>query len=47
MGGKDTLMKIRDAKVRALVMSCYSNDPMLSEHEKYRFKGRILKLFTY
>ncbi len=48
MGGRETLeelMKI-DPKVKAIVASGYSNDPVMSNYEDYGFKGAVKKPFT-
>ena len=47
MGGKETLdlLKNFDPDVKAIVSSGYSNDPILSEYEKYGFMGVITKPF--
>ncbi|MEO6666612.1 MAG: response regulator, partial [Nitrospiria bacterium] len=45
MGGKETierLLKI-DPGVKAIVSSGYSDDPVMAEHEKYGFRGRLTK----
>ncbi len=45
MGGKETineLLKI-DPKVKAIVSSGYSNDPIMADHQKYGFKGVVAK----
>ncbi len=41
MGGKDTINLLRaiDPKIIAIVSSGYSNDPILSEYQKFGFKG--------
>jgi Response regulator containing CheY-like receiver, AAA-type ATPase, and DNA-binding domains len=45
MGGKETLEKLLkiDPKVRAIVSSGYSNDPVMSDYAKYGFKGVVAK----
>jgi len=47
MGGKETVKKIRemDSKVKIIVASGYSNDPVMSNYEKYGFNGVIVKPF--
>jgi len=45
MGGKETIQKLKqlDADVTAIVSSGYSNDPIMSDHEKFGFKGVAAK----
>ncbi len=45
MGGKDTLFHLKelDPQVRAIVLSGYSEDPVLSDYQLYGFKGKITK----
>ncbi|MBD3181821.1 PAS domain S-box protein [Candidatus Poribacteria bacterium] len=45
MGGKETIEKIKefDPDVNAIVSSGYSNDPIISNYEKFGFKGFIRK----
>ncbi len=45
MGGKDAFMEIRkiEPKVKAIVSSGYSNDPILSNYEQYGFVDAIAK----
>ena len=45
MGGKETIQKLKqlDAHVTAIVSSGYSNDPIMSDHEKFGFKGVAAK----
>ncbi len=45
MGGKETIEKLRkiDPDVRAIVSSGYSNDPVMSEPEKFGFRGVVPK----
>ncbi len=45
MGGKETIKKLLeiDPKVRAIVSSGYSNDPVISDYKKYGFMGSIAK----
>jgi PAS domain S-box-containing protein len=49
LGGKETIDQLKriDPKVKAIVSSGYSNDPVLSEYTKFGFEGRILKPFTF
>jgi len=45
MGGKETMRKLLelDPKVRGIVTSGYSNDPILAHYGEYGFRGVILK----
>ncbi len=45
MGGKETIKKLKeiDPEVKAIVSSGYSNDPIMSEFEKYGFIGVLTK----
>ncbi len=45
MGGKDAIEKLLeiDPEVRAVVMSCYANDPIMVNYKEYGFKGVIAK----
>ena len=45
MGGKETIRKLRelDPKVKALVSSGYSNDPIMSNFRDYGFQGVVKK----
>jgi len=45
IGGKEVVQKLReiDPEVKAIVSSGYSSDPILSEHERYGFKGAVAK----
>ena len=47
LGGAETIRRLRaiDASVKALVVSGYSDDPVLAEPERYGFRGRIQKPF--
>jgi FixJ family two-component response regulator len=48
MGGKETienLLKL-DANVKAFVSSGYSNDPIMSEYQKYGFIGVLAKPYS-
>ncbi|MBI5602026.1 MAG: response regulator, partial [Deltaproteobacteria bacterium] len=48
IGGKRAIKKLLeiDPQVKAIVSSGYSGDPVLSEFEKYGFKGRVTKPFS-
>jgi len=45
MGGKDAIDKLRaiDPDVRAIVSSGYANDPIMSDYQKYGFRGVVAK----
>ena len=45
MGGEETIQKLLeiDPKVKAIVSSAYSKHPIMSEFNKYGFKGVIAK----
>jgi DNA-binding NarL/FixJ family response regulator len=47
-GGCETLQKllVYDPDVRAIVVSGYSNDPVMSQFRRYGFCGRVTKPFT-
>ena len=47
MGGMDAIKKLKGVcnKVKAIVFSGYSNDPIIANYEKYGFKGVICKPF--
>jgi PAS domain S-box-containing protein len=47
MGGKETLLRLLDIdpEVKAIVSSGYSRDPVMSEFNKFGFKGAIAKPF--
>ncbi|MFH2092864.1 MAG: ATP-binding protein [Pseudomonadota bacterium] len=47
MGGKDTIDKILDInpQAKAIVISGYSNDPVLANYQDYGFKGMLVKPF--
>ena len=49
MGGKDALNEIQkiDPRVKAIVTSGYSNDPVMSRFKEYGFKGRLAKPFDF
>ncbi|MDH4193860.1 MAG: PAS domain-containing protein [Nitrospirota bacterium] len=48
VGGKDVISKLLtiDPHVRAIVVSGYSNDPVLANYQEYGFKGRVAKPFN-
>ena len=48
MGGKEAVEKLRDIDpgIRAVVSSGYSNDPVMSEHKKYGFRGVVSKPYS-
>ncbi len=48
MGGQEAISHLRalDPEVRAVVMSGYSNDPVLANYREYGFLGRIGKPFA-
>ena len=48
LGGKDVVneMLLLDPHLRAIVVSGYSNDPVLANYENYGFKGRVAKPFN-
>ena len=49
MGGLKTLKELRklDPKIKAIVSSGYSDDPVMSEHEKFGFNAIIKKPYEY
>jgi CheY-like chemotaxis protein len=48
MGGKETIQKLQelDPQVKAIVFSGYADDPILSHHSEFGFKGFIKKPYT-
>jgi CheY-like chemotaxis protein len=48
MGGKETIDGLRqiDAKVKAIVSTGYSNDPIMSDYKKHGFSGVVAKPFN-
>lgn len=49
MGGKEAVIGLKkvDPKVKAIVSSGYSNDPVMSEFYNYGFEGVVTKPFTF
>ena len=45
MGGRETIEKLRqyDPKVKAVVSSGYTNDPVMQDFASYGFSGRLTK----
>ncbi len=48
LGGKEVIDRLLslDPHVRAIVVSGYSNDPVLANYQEYGFKGRVAKPFN-
>ena len=48
MGGKETIQKLQelDPQVKAIVFSGYADDPIMSRHAEFGFKGFIKKPYT-
>lgn len=48
MGGTEMLIELRkiDPKVKAVVSSGYSSDPVMSEHRRHGFSGVIEKPYS-
>ncbi|HQN18269.1 MAG TPA: hypothetical protein PKV86_03985, partial [Syntrophobacteraceae bacterium] len=47
MGGKEAIKRLTeiDPDIRAIVSSGYSNDPIMSNHRDYGFRGVVCKPF--
>lgn len=45
MGGREAMQNIMelDPHAKGIVSSGYSNDPVMTEHEKYGFSGMVKK----
>ena len=48
LGGKEVISRLLtiDPQVKAIVVSGYSNDPVLANYQEYGFKGRVAKPFN-
>ena len=48
MGGKDAIQELMrlDPEVKAIVVSGYSNDPVLAHYQEYGFSGHVAKPFN-
>ena len=49
MGGRELLPRLRelDPKVKAIVVSGYSQDPVMGNHHRFGFNGALIKPFSY
>jgi DNA-binding NarL/FixJ family response regulator len=49
MGGRETIEKLRqiDPRVRAIVSSGYSRDPVIAEYRAHGFLGRVPKPYDF
>jgi PAS domain S-box-containing protein len=47
MGGRETIKRLQaiDPAVKAIVVSGFSNDPVMADHEAHGFRGRVSKPF--
>ena len=48
MGGKETLLRLMEIepKIKAIVSSGYSNDPIMSDYKKHGFSGVVAKPYS-